>query len=262
MIAQRARPRFEGRAWAWALSATLIGLAVGAAPLPLVLFGLGAAAFVLLTLIEPALAVVAMLAVAPLKTLIATEAPFALPADLGQWALGWALGAWLLWRVSTRKHAPLPRTRLYAPLLLIMAGFAPSLLAAQDAGAWLSEMLKWAEMLLLVALVLDLGRTRWDWIAFGAVLAGTLQALLGLYEFRGGSGAPHLWIAGFRHFRAFGTFGQPNPFSAFMGLTLPLALGLAWGYARSAWARRRAARTAPAARHVATLAARGDLAPR
>ncbi len=231
MTAHLARPRSDGRAWLWALLALLIGLAAGAAPLPLVLFGLGGAAFAVLTLVEPSLALVAMLAVAPLKTLIATEAPLALPADPGQWTLAWALGAWLLWRVSTAKHRPLPRTALYAPLLLIMAGFAPSLWNAQDAGAWLSEMLKWAEMLLLIALVVDLGRTRWEWIAFGAVFAGTLQALLGLYEFYGGSGAPHLWIADFQHFRAFGTFGQPNPFSAFMGLTLPLALGLAWGYA-------------------------------
>jgi O-antigen ligase len=84
-------------------------------------------------------------------------------------------------------------------------------------------------MLILIMVVLDLG-PRWTWIAFGVVMAATLQAILGLYEFFGGSGAPHLWIANYRYFRAFGTFGQPNPFSAFMGLTLPLSFGLAWGH--------------------------------
>ena len=138
------------------------------------------------------------------------------------------------------RHEPLPRTRLYLPLAVIMLAFVPSLFGAISAAAWVSEFIKWIEIVLLVLIVLDL-RQRWTWIAFGVVLAAVLQALIGLYEFRGGSGAPHLWIANYRYFRAFGTFGQPNPFSAFMGLTLPLALGLAWGYLSEAFVRQRAA---------------------
>jgi O-antigen ligase len=91
-------------------------------------------------------------------------------------------------------------------------------------------MLKWVEILLLVVIVLDL-RSRWQWIAFGLTLAAALQATIGLYEYFGGSGAPHLWISDYQNFRAFGTFGQPNPFSALMGLSLPLSLGLAWSCA-------------------------------
>jgi putative inorganic carbon (HCO3(-)) transporter len=181
------------------------------------------------TLVEPALALVLMLSVAPLKTLIATEAPFAFPVDVGQMSFALVVGMWALWRVTQRPHAPLPRTRLYVPLAVIMLAFVPSLFSALSAAAWVAEYIKWIEIALLVPIVLDL-RQRWTWIAFGVVLAAVLQALIGLYEFRGGSGAPHLWIADYRYFRAFGTFGQPNPFSAFMGLTLPLSLGLAWGY--------------------------------
>jgi len=62
-----------------------------------------------------------------------------------------------------------------------------------------------------------------------------VQALVGLYTFAGGSGAPHLWILDFQYFRAFGSFGQPNPFGAFMGLILPLAIGTTWGYIGRAW---------------------------
>ena len=120
----------------------------------------------------------------------------------------------------------------------------------------MSEMLKWIEMLLLVLIVLDLGREdAGPGSRLGRVLAAVLQAMIGLYEFRGGSGAPHLWIANYRYFRAFGTFGQPNPFSAFMGLTLPLALGLAWGYALKALAcwRNGSDRSMPWARHAVPL---------
>lgn len=233
----------------WAALAVVTGVLVAWLPVPVggalvILTGL-----VLAVLVEPTLGLVIMLAVAPLKTLIATEAPLALPFDLGQAALGLVVVAWLLWRATQRQHAPLPRTRLYVPLVVIMAGFAPSLFAAASVSGWLLEIIKWLDMLLLVALVVDLAdSTRLSWIAFGLILAAVLQALIGLYEFMGGSGAPHLWIMGFTHFRAFGTFGQPNPFSAFMGLTLPLALGLGWGWCWESVARWQARRRTPSAR--------------
>jgi putative inorganic carbon (HCO3(-)) transporter len=238
MIEGAAQPRAALQSAGWAALALAAGIVIALAPIKVGggLVALGA--LLLIVIIEPVLGLVLMLAVAPLKTLIATEAPLALPLDVGQAAFGLAVGSWVLWRVTQRRYDPLPLTRLYVPLLAIMAGFAPSLFAAPSEQAWIVELLKWIDMLLLVAIVIDLsGSRRWTWIAFGIVLAAVLQALIGLYEFRGGSGAPHLWIAGYTHFRAFGTFGQPNPFSAFMGLTLPLALGLAWGYTTEAWTR-------------------------
>lgn len=223
--------------------ALALGAGVGAAALPVeVSLGLLAlAGLAVAIVIEPALGMVVMLCVAPLKVLVTTEVPLALPGDIGQWSLALALGAWALWRASRAASRPLPRTRVAAALLLILGGFVPSLFAAQSALIWLSEAAKWIAMLALVLVVLDLGeRGRWTWLASGVVLAAALQAIIGLYEYQGGSGAPHLWIAGYTRFRAFGTFGQPNPFSAFMGLTLPLALGLGWGFARCAWGRWRA----------------------
>jgi putative inorganic carbon (HCO3(-)) transporter len=224
-----ARPRLDWRSAVWMGLALLLGILAARAPVMLTGGGLALAALLVVTLVEPALALVLMLSVAPLKTLIATEAPFAFPVDVGQMSFALVVGMWALWRVTQRPHAPLPRTRLYVPLAVIMLAFVPSLFSALSAAAWVAEYVKWIEIALLVLIVLDL-RQRWTWIAFGVVLAAVLQALIGLYEFRGGSGAPHLWIADYRYFRAFGTFGQPNPFSAFMGLTLPLSLGLAWGY--------------------------------
>ncbi|MCE2490618.1 MAG: O-antigen ligase family protein [Anaerolineae bacterium] len=46
-----------------------------------------------------------------------------------------------------------------------------------------------------------------------------------MYQFFGGSGALHFLVGG-RYFRAFGTFGQPNPLGGFMALLSPLALCL------------------------------------
>jgi len=225
------RPYPAFRPVLWLMLALLLGVAVSSGPLVEVGGTLGFVAVCLLVLVEPTLAIVLMLGLAPLKTLIATEAPLPLPVDIGQLAFALAVFAWLMNRVARQKTIPLPRTRIYLPLLVIMAGFVPSLFSATSSPAWVSEFLKWVEMLLLLLIVLDLGyEGRWTWVVFGAVLAAVLQAAIGLYEYFGGSGAGHLWIADYQHFRAFGTFGQPNPFSAFMGLSLPLALGMAWGY--------------------------------
>jgi O-antigen ligase len=228
----------------WGAVAVLLGLLAARLPITVAGGGFVLAALVLAVLVEPTLGLVLMLCVAPLKTLIETEAPSSVPLDVGQFGLALVVLAWAVWRVTARRTTPLPRTRVYLPLIGFMVGFSPSLFNAVSTGAWITEFSKWIEMLLLVVIVLDLGRdSRWTWIVFGVVLSAVLQAVIGLYEFEGGSGAPPLWIAGYQHFRAFGTFGQPNPFSGFMGLSLPLALGMAWGYASETAGRWR---TAPA----------------
>jgi len=255
MVGAAATARLSTRSLGWSALALLLG--AGAALLPVEISGglLLLAGLALAIVIEPALSLVVMLCVAPLKVLVETEAPIALPGDIGQWSLGLAIGAWAVWRASRAPARPLPRSRIVAALLLILIGFVPSLFGALSVTVWLSEATKWIEMIILALLVLDLGeRGRWAWLVFGVVLAAALQAAIGLYEYRGGSGAPHLWIAGYTRFRAFGTFGQPNPFSAFMGLSLPLALGMGWGYARLAWARWQAGWPSAAIRSAAVVA--------
>ncbi len=187
-----------------------------------------------------------MLSVAPLKTLIETETSVPVSLDSGQIGFAVVVFAWLVWRIRTRYLAPFPRTWLMGAMGLLVAVFFMTALKAASFGAWATEWMKWVEMLVLVLVVTDFARAgRWPWIAFAVGWSAVLQALIGLYEFQGGSGAPHLWINDFRHFRAFGTFGQPNPFSAFMGLVLPLALGMAWGYLARAWQEMRRYRNAP-----------------
>ena len=99
-------------------------------------------------------------------------------------------------------------------------------------GAWLTEWLKWLSVLLLIAVCLDLGK--WEWLVFVLVLAGAANALIGIYEFFGGSGALVLLVPG-GFFRAFGTFGQPNPFGGFMGLLAPISLMAALGHGLRLW---------------------------
>jgi putative inorganic carbon (HCO3(-)) transporter len=85
---------------------------------------------------------------------------------------------------------------------------------------------------LVAALTIDLiasAESRLRWAVMAVIMAGVGQALIGLYEFFGGSGANHLAILDGRHYRAFGSFGQPNPFAGFVGICLMLGLGITWG---------------------------------
>jgi O-antigen ligase len=90
----------------------------------------------------------------------------------------------------------------------------------------LKEGLKWAEVLVVFgtgcALLAHAGRVRvMVWIM---VLVGVVQALLGYAQWVLATG--DLGPTG-STIRVFGTFGQPNPYAAYLNLSLPFALALA-----------------------------------
>jgi putative inorganic carbon (HCO3(-)) transporter len=198
-----------------------------------------ALAFALLAAITPLAALMGLLILAPMRTLIATEAPLQLPLDIGQIALVLFVGAWAASRIARgQRLLRLRWTPLYIPLLLFLAVAGLSIINALSVGKWITEWVKWVQIVFMIALVMDLGSDNlWEWLVLGLTLSGLANALVGIYEFFGGSGALHLLVSG-RFFRAFGTFGQPNPFGGFMGLLTPVALMAAVGYAvrlRAQW---------------------------
>ncbi|MFW5709375.1 MAG: O-antigen ligase family protein [Chloroflexota bacterium] len=184
-----------------------------------------------LTFISPIVALGALLILSPLRTLIATELPVQLPFDIGQITLAVFVIVWLIFNIAQRR--PLVRLRyspLLPPLILFIAIMTINGFVAASFTAWLTEWLKWILIAVLVVTMLTVVPDHgWQWIAFALVSAGLSSALVGLYTFLGGSGAEHLLINN-RFFRAFGTFGQPNPFGGFMGLmAMPTAMiALGW----------------------------------
>jgi O-antigen ligase len=225
---------------AWGLAALTGGLMIAFLPLEVSLLLFGGVALLLMAYLEPSLALILMLCLAPLKTLIETEMGWPLPLDIGQWAFGFYGAAWLVHQMVLKRCNiridPRQQPILWAlGLFLLATSF--SLWTAYDAGQVVRESLKWVQIGLLVVTV-SYQSSRWDWIALGVVASASLQALVGLWQFQGGSGAAHLWILDYRFFRAFGSFGQPNPFGGFMGLVGPLALGLMLGYGLQAYRER------------------------
>jgi O-antigen ligase len=223
-------------AWLLAPLAALAGYLLAFQPLPVAVAGLGAVGIALLALLTPLAALTVMLVVAPLRTLIATEAVFPLPLDIGQLALVFALGIWALQRLALRlSFIEFRLNLLHTAIIGFIIATGISGFNAVSFGAWVNEWLKWVQVLVLVIVVQQLGAAgRWRWLVFALTVAGLANALIGIYEFFGGSGALHLLVNG-RFFRAFGTFGQPNPFGGFMGLLAPLALASALGYGVSLW---------------------------
>ncbi len=215
----------------WLLIALAGVNAVGLALLPLetaalALFLMTAA---IAAAITPSAALIIMLIVAPLRTLMLTEAPGLLPLDVGQISLGVAAASWIAASIVRERSFRLIWSPVYLPLIAFIAVTGLTAFTAWSLSAWLSEWLKWIQVGLVVMICLSLA-PQWRMLVFGLVVAGLANAIIGILEYFGVSGALHLLINEL-HFRAFGTFGQPNPFGGFMGLIAPIALLTGLGYA-------------------------------
>ncbi|MBE2182340.1 MAG: O-antigen ligase family protein [Anaerolineae bacterium] len=231
----------------WVLAALAAGLAAGVLAPEFFAILCVVMAVGLCALASPLAVVALMLVIAPLRTLIATESAIQLPLDIGQLTFILAVGAWMAWRMLRLRtfRESLRASPVFLAILLFFIPASLSLFAALMPSAWINEWLKWVQALILVALCLDFIRQReWAWLTFALIAAGIPNAIIGIYQYFGGSGALHLIIEGNR-FRAFGTFGQPNPFGGFMGLLAPLAFGAAFGAALSAWSSWRKTRQTP-----------------
>ncbi len=225
MVADARKLPFAARDALWAGAAALLGLATVLPPLLIAGAIIGAVGVA-----QPIVFYFLMLVGGPLKTLIETEAHFSL--DVGQIAFALTVVGYLAHRVAARK--PLFPFNLWNgvtfALVVMILGAAGSLFVAESPAQTVSELLKWSGVLVIAIVTAALAEQygRWTLLA-GILLAGCVQAVIGLYEFAGGSGAPNLWILDNRFFRAFGTFGQPNPFGAMMEIIFVLALGLLVG---------------------------------
>lgn len=186
-----------------------------------------------LCLVSPFAALSVLLILAPLRTLIATEAQFQLPLDIGQSAFLAFMICWFIWS-SLRGSSGIKRlwTPISTSLIIFLLITGLSAFCALSLSHWLTEWLKWVQIFVILILLVNMAAEgqKWEWLIFALVTSGVANAIIGIYEFLGGSGALHLLINN-RFFRAFGTFGQPNPFGGFMGLLIPLSLACFLGYA-------------------------------
>jgi putative inorganic carbon (HCO3(-)) transporter len=128
----------------------------------------------------------------------------------------------------SRRCSTVVLTRAFAPSVAFML---VSLLSATFASAFLvslKEILRWVELLgiMIVAATFCRRETNRQLALVALLSAATLEALLGWGQFFLRYGPPSFRIGPF--LRAYGTFGQPNPFAGYLEMVLPIALGLAF----------------------------------
>lgn len=239
-----ARPHLNAHLLSWGALALLAGLALALVPAAVSAALLGVLALAALAIYSPFALFAAVLVLSPLRTLIQTEASLQLPLDIGQLLLLGFAGWWSLQRLLTNQRMLTVRwTMLALPLGAFVMWGMVSWLWAWSLSAAITESIKWLTVLIVALFVLyHAGGGRWRWLIAALVVAATANALVGIYIFFGGSGADHLLIND-RFFRAFGTFGQPNPFGGFMGISFPLSLALTVDYAHL-WLKHKQARFA------------------
>ena len=201
-----------------------------------VVFGLAA---LVATLIEPLIALILLPFAVALGSLVALQVHGINvgPTDVlvGALALAsvirWLPAHWRLisgssvrdaWRTSTREPQ---RLAVFAALAAYLMVVCLSLLVATSRTSSLKEIVKWSEVLAVVALTLWQMHSprRVHLVAWTLIAAGLVEALIGYGQWALASG--DLGPGG-ASIRVFGTFAQPNPFAGYLNFALPLALAL------------------------------------
>ncbi len=205
-----------------ALAMLTLAAMLGLLPLKLSLLGLAALAFGLAILLKPVIGLYAIALIIPFNAI--ARVPLG-PASIGPTDLLVAATffAWFLHAAAFR-----PRWRR-APLLWFLLPFAIvllySTLAARSLEAALPELVKWAEVIIIYWLGMQMLAPRHRLpLALTLLLGGSIEALIGIRQFIFQIG-PEAYLLG-RFLRAYGTFGQPNPYAGYLGLLLPLGLSL------------------------------------
>lgn len=216
---------WRGQDAAWAVLAVVLAAAVVLIPpLALVMAVAGVAVF-LLAVTAPEWAVAAIVLSVPLQRTV--EVGNGLTATkVIVWA---AIAGWLIRQWRPGEWIPIDATGVawLVYVMILMASIVP----ARDVTAWAGEVYRWAVALLVYVMarsVFTAGRSEKPVIA--AMGMGTLGvSLLGMWQVLTHAGPPSFTTGGMT--RAFGTFGEPNPFAGYLEMTLPMLLAIAahWG---------------------------------
>lgn len=208
-----------------------LGAAVAWLPLKSAVLLIGGAAFLILLLIEPGIGLYALIPAIPFSSLLVMPIAGA-KAGVMEMILLLTLAAGLLKLMARQSTSGAPFNLktgpLFVPFILLIVGVSLSWLTTLSIGASLIETAKWIEMFILYLFIINLFPAKQiKWAVLVIIVAGTAQALLGLYQFIFKVGPEGFLLFDGRFLRAYGTFAQPNPYAGYLGLVLPLALSLA-----------------------------------
>ena len=202
----------------------VIGLCIALAPLTWAVLLVAGSAAVLATLVQPQLGVLLVVVAVPFGSLRQVRVGV-MNVGVTEVLVVLVLAAWLM-RLLARRALTVKWPPLMLPLVIFFAVLGLSSLGSMSFQHSAKELVKWVEVLGLYVLVANEMTGRWKQ-ALVAVLLGTgaLAGLQGILQFLLQVGPEEFVLFG-RFMRAYGTFEQPNPYAGYLGLTLPLAVGL------------------------------------
>ena len=173
------------------------------------------------------------LAVIPFTVPFGELAALPLGGGIGATELGTAL-AGAAWVANGVRHRELfIESRALALFLAMFLGVAVlSATGALSFNLAAKELAKWGEFGVMAFAALSLmSAARLAFVTVGALMvAGTAEALYGVYQAVLGSG-PTGFLLGAGTLRAFGHFGQPNPYAVYLSTVLVLAIGMLLAFA-------------------------------
>jgi putative inorganic carbon (hco3(-)) transporter len=223
-------PAAPALAWVQSLSPSLrlavVVLALMAAILPGV-YALPALAGLLvglLVLVKPELAVYLLVLSVPLGSLAQLDLDdFSVSSTevlVGLLVLGWGL------RAAARRRLVLPMTPLTVPIALMLLVVIGSIYHASSPALAVKESLKWLQLAVVyLFIVAEMATARQAATLVILLMVGAaIEAFLGLAQFTLGMG-PDFFAIG-RFMRAYGTFDQPNPYAGYLGMLIPIAVGI------------------------------------
>lgn len=221
-----------------ALAGAAAGIVIASLPATQSALLLAGGVFVGLAAWQPALAVGGALVLGPTRAYLAATGRGGLAWDFGQLFFALAAAGWLA-RALLRRDLALPRLVVFIPLAAWLGAGALSLF---NAAAWrdgVNELIKWAEVGVVIVIVhTEARRGKLGWVLAAILLSGAVQAGLGLWQANWRGAGPESFALPGGGYRAYGTFEQPNPFAGFLGLIWPVAAGLGLGagaQALAAW---------------------------
>ncbi|MEJ2211583.1 MAG: O-antigen ligase family protein, partial [Anaerolineae bacterium] len=200
------------------------GLAIALLPLTWATLLVIGAGVVLVTLVYPQVGLLLILPAVPFGSLRQIQVGV-MNVGLAEVLVALVLAAWLA-RMVARREIRWQWPPLSLPLMAFVGVMLLSALTALSLQHSLKEMLKWVEVLVLYVVAANELKGRWLRLFVVVLLgSGALAALQGIYQFLFQVGPEGFVLFG-RFMRAYGTFEQPNPYGGYLGLTLPVALGL------------------------------------
>ncbi|RME48292.1 MAG: hypothetical protein D6791_03690 [Chloroflexi bacterium] len=202
------------------------GVLLAVVPLPLAVLGVAGLALLLAVLMRPEIGL----------WLLPFSVPFGSVRELGlaglrvsatEVLIAVTLSAWLA-RGVARRRLQIDIPPLFIPLVLLLGTMLLSATGMYAVASTAKELVKWVEILVVYGLAYNLiqGRKEGMVLVAALLLAGSLSALYGVAGSLLRIGPPQFAILGGRLYRAFGTFGQPNPFGGYMNHSLPIAVSL------------------------------------